>query len=108
MAEIEVSGYVKNETAVRIQDGQRTGQATTTSDTTADDAGDVMKFENSVRLFVNGDVGEESSFHADINLIHDGKGVNSDYKGHRNYTQNDWLRELYLDTSVSSWVFSYR
>ncbi|MES9900658.1 MAG: RNA polymerase-associated protein rapA [Sedimenticola sp.] len=105
MAEIEVSGYAKNETALRIQDGQRTGQATTTSDTTADDVGDVMKFENSVRLFVNGDVGEESSFHADINLIHDGKGVNSDYKGHRNYTQNDWLRELYLDTTAADWDF---
>ncbi|MES9882501.1 MAG: RNA polymerase-associated protein rapA [Sedimenticola sp.] len=105
MAEIEVSGYVKNETAFHIQDGQRTGQATTTLDTASDDVGDVMKFENSARFFVNGDIGEESSFHADINLIHDSKGVNSDYKGHRNFTQNDWIRELYLDTSASSWDF---
>ncbi|MES9902282.1 MAG: RNA polymerase-associated protein rapA [Sedimenticola sp.] len=105
MAEIEVSGYVKNETALYIQDGQRTGQATTTLDTAGGDAGDVMKFENSVRLFVNGDVGEESSFHADINLIHDAKGVNSDYKGHRNFTQNDWLREIYLDTTAADWDF---
>ncbi|MES9857541.1 MAG: RNA polymerase-associated protein rapA [Sedimenticola sp.] len=103
MAEIEVSGYVKNETAFHIQDGQRTGQATTTLDTASDDVGDVMKFENSARFFVNGDIGEESSFHADINLIHDSKGVNSDYKGHRNYTQNDWLREIYLDTTAADW-----
>ncbi|MES9881743.1 MAG: RNA polymerase-associated protein rapA [Sedimenticola sp.] len=103
MAEIEVSGYVKNETAFHIQDGQRTGQATTTLDTASDDVGDVMKFENSARFFVNGDVGEESSFHVDINLIHDNKGVNSDYKGHRNYTQNDWIRELYMDTELGGW-----
>ncbi|MEJ1438887.1 MAG: RNA polymerase-associated protein rapA [Candidatus Sedimenticola sp. (ex Thyasira tokunagai)] len=106
MAEIEVSGYAKNETSAFTSSGQMTGQGTTRTDTaTANDAGDLMKFENSVRLFVNGDLGEESSFHADINMIYDSKGVNSDYKGHRNYTQNDWIRELYVDTTAGDWDF---
>ncbi|MEW8044757.1 MAG: hypothetical protein G8D28_10640 [gamma proteobacterium symbiont of Phacoides pectinatus] len=103
LAEIEVSGYVKNETALFTGDGQRTGQAATTADTSSDDAGDLMKFENSARFFINGDIGEESSFHADLNLIYDAKGVNSDYRGHRSYTQNDWLRELYVDTRAADW-----
>ena len=65
-------------------------------------AGDALKFENSARLFLNGPVGEESSWHLDLNAIYDTKGVNSFYQGHQAYTQNDWFREGYFDTFVNT------
>ncbi|RDH88710.1 MAG: RNA polymerase-associated protein rapA [endosymbiont of Seepiophila jonesi] len=104
LAEVEISGYLKNETAVFTKSGQRTGQAKTMLDTAEHNAGDLLKFENSARIFFNGDIGEESSWHGELNLIYDTEGVD-DYKGHENYTQNDWFRELYLDTTAFDWDF---
>jgi len=102
-AEIEVSAELKNETAIFLQSGQVTGEAATMLDDSEHDAGDLMKFENSARIFINGDLGESSSWHAELRPAYDAKGVNSDYKGHKNYTQNDWLRELYADTRLGGW-----
>jgi len=75
------------------------------------DAGDVMKFENSARFFINGDLGENATWHGDINLIYDTEGVNGsagdgrwDFRGYEPYTQNDWLRELYIDTNLAGWL----
>jgi hypothetical protein len=103
VAEVEVSGYLKNETSVFTRDGQVTGEADTMLDQEEHDKGDLLKFENSARIFLNGYFGEVSSWHADLNLIHDTEGVNDDYKGHRLYTQHDYLRELYMDTSFFGW-----
>ncbi len=97
---IEINGFLKNETALFINDGQMTGEARTMLDDRHHDVGEAMKFENSARFFVNGEIGEASSWHADLNIICDSKGVNTDYTCHRSYTQNDWLRELYVDTSI--------
>lgn len=102
-AEVEISGYLKNETAVFTRDGQVTGEADTMLDQDGHDRGDLMKFENSARVFLNGYFGEESSWHADLNFIYDSEGVNDDYKGHKLYTQNDYLRELYVDTYLADW-----
>jgi hypothetical protein len=103
LAEVEVSGYLKNETAVFTKDGQVTGQAKSMLDKDGHDKFDLMKFENSARIFLNGFFGEESSWHGDLNFIYDSEGVNRDYKGHKLYTQNDWLRELYVDTYLADW-----
>ena len=105
LAEVEVSGYIKNETSVFSRSGQVTGEGKTMLDDSGHDSGDLLKFENSARMFVNGDLGEESSWHAEVNAIYDTEGVNSDYKGHLNYSQHDWLRELYIDTRFSDWDF---
>ena len=105
LAEVEVSGYIKNETSVFSRSGQVTGEGKTMLDDSGHDSGDVLKFENSARVFVNGDLGEQSSWHAEINAIYDTEGVNSDYKGHVNYSQHDWLRELYADTRFGDWDF---
>lgn len=102
---VDVSGYLKNETAVFTKDGQVTGEASTMLDDEGHDKWDLLKFENSARFFLNGDIGEESSWHGDLNIIYDSEGVNSDYKGHELYTQNDWLRELYVDTYGFGWDF---
>ncbi len=102
---IEVNGYVKNETSVFIQDGSVTGEQRNMLDDRQHSAGDVLKFENSARFFVNGLIGENSSWHADINMICDSKGVNTDYTCHKSYTQHDWLKELYVDTQLGDWSF---
>ncbi len=98
--DIELNGYVKVETSVFTHSGQKTGQAKTMLDATKDSAGNLMKFEPSARFFVNGPIGEDSSWHLDFNVICDTKGVNSDWRCHKNYTQNDWFREGYIDTSI--------
>ncbi len=100
-AEVETSVILKNETAVFFKQGIRTGEATDSLDTKGDGR-KIGKFENSAKIFFNGDIGEESSWHGELNLIYDAAAEN-DFKGHRNYTQNDWFRELYVDTTASGW-----
>ncbi|MCB1878304.1 MAG: RNA polymerase-associated protein rapA [Chromatiales bacterium] len=95
--EWEANGYFKNETAFFTRDGYTIGQANKFRNPTNEenDAGDLLKFENSVRVFANG-YGDTASIHLDLNLINNGKGVDR-YRGHRNYSQQDYLRELYVD-----------
>lgn len=98
--DIEVSGYVKNETSFFVKDGQTIGSEDSMLDLTGSDAGDVLKFENSARMFVNGRLGDDSSWHLDLNFICNSEAVNDDLKCHNSYTQYDWFRELYVDTST--------
>ncbi|MGD8956988.1 MAG: RNA polymerase-associated protein rapA [Chromatiaceae bacterium] len=104
-AGLEVSAELRNETAFYTGSGQVTGEARSTNDDRDHGGGDLMKFENSARIFINGDVGEESSWHAELRpVVVTGAAVpNDDYAYHRNYTQNDYLRELYMDTNVGDW-----
>jgi len=97
-----VSGFVKNETAALQKDGAFIGQKTKnlTETTEYNDSGDVVKFENTLKLFVNGDLGESSALHAELNLVVDPEGEGSHYEAHESYTQNDYLRELYVDTML--------
>ena len=102
-AEIEVSAVLKNETSFFTESGDVTGQARTTLGSDGHQQGDLMKFENSARIFINGDIGEESSWHAELRPVVDTEGTSPDYKYHRSYTQNDYLREAYVDTEVGDW-----
>jgi len=96
-----VSGFVKNETAALQGSGTFIGQATTDTDTTShNDGGDVIKFENTAKVFVNGDLTENAALHAELNFVYDTESTPNDYQGHMNYSQNDYLRELYVDTMV--------
>ena len=105
-AEVEVNGYVKNETSFFTVGGQATGQAKSSIDRgTENDTGDLLKFENSARIFLNGDINDNVSWHGDLNFIFDTEGVNADYKWHRRFTQHDYLRELYIDAIASDWDF---
>ena len=100
-AEVETTVVLKNETAVFQRDGMRTGEATSMLDN--DGAGHTFsKFENSARIFFNGDIGEESSWHGELNIIHDA-AAESGYKGYEAYSQHDWFRELYVDTTAAGW-----
>ncbi len=104
-AEFELTGYLKNETSVFITEGQTIGAGKTTFDNTNHAVGDILKSEFSARGFLNADLGENATVHAEVNLIFDSEGINSDYKGHNAYTQHDYLRELYIDTTVGDWDF---
>ena len=102
-AEVTTSAVLKNETAVFFRQGMRTGEA----DSMLDNSGDgrkISKFENSAKIFFNGDIGEQSTWHGELNLIYDAAAA-SGYKGHKNYSQNDYLRELYVDTNTNDWYF---
>ena len=100
-AEVETSAVLKNETAVFLKQGIRTGEAANVLDTKGDGR-TIGKFENSAKIFFNGDIGEESSWHGELNLIYDA-AAESGYKSHKNYSQNDWFRELYVDTTAGGW-----
>lgn len=93
----ELSGVAKNETALFTANGPVTGERTTITDTSEHDAGELLKFENSLNFFINGTFSEETMLHAQVNLVFESEGADG-YKDHQEYTQNDYLRELYLDT----------
>ncbi len=100
LADFEIAGELKNETSVFTNSGQVTGAAKSMlDDGDSHSGGDLMKFQNQVRFYLNGDVGEESSWHAELDVIYDNEAI-EDYKDYRRYSQNDFLRELYWDTNV--------
>ena len=103
VSEFEFTGYLKNETAIFLKDGQTIGQAKSMLDTEENSAGDVFKSETMLRGFANGDLTDNTSLHAEINLIYDSEGVNKSLRGHNAYTQHDYLRELYIDTVAGDW-----
>ncbi|MCB2262822.1 MAG: RNA polymerase-associated protein rapA [Candidatus Thiosymbion ectosymbiont of Robbea hypermnestra] len=99
---IRVSGFLQNRTALNFDDDLYVGEAVSTLDRSSEHAaGNALRFESAARLFFNGDLGGETSWHADINLIYDTEGANQYWRGHENYTQYDYLRELYLDTKFA-------
>jgi len=98
---LETSIVLKNETAYMLKDGIRTGEETSVTDTTGSGKG-VYKFENTAQVFVNGEIGENSSWHGEFKAVRDGKATNG-YKGHMNMSQQDYLRELYVDTTAGDW-----
>ena len=106
-AEISTFGYIKNETAIFVKDGQPTGsERSAVDDADTRTAGEAMKFENSARLFINGDITEDILWHGDINIIYDTKAIDDggvEYEGHRLYSQHDWLKELYVDWYADDW-----
>ncbi len=110
VAETTMKVELFNETAVYTKSGQTIGQATSVLDAgDKQSGGDLMKFENSAKIFLNGDIGEESSWHGEVKIIYDSEAVNDEdnggvnYKGHESYSQNDFFRELYVDTKISDW-----
>lgn len=105
--EIDWSGFIKNETAFFVKDGTPTGSATSYLDVENNvnkrSGGERFKFENTVKFFFNGDIGEESSWHAELNMMYNPDGVNDAYVAHELYTANDFFREFYIDTSIGDW-----
>lgn len=98
---IRVNGFLHNRTALGISDDRFIGEGASAPDTSSDHAaGNALRSETAVRLFLNGELGRETSWHADLNLIYDPRGANQYWRGHQVHTQYDYLRELYLDTRI--------
>jgi len=95
---LEVSGYVKTEVAVYTKDGQAINNPNSHK------RGDLHKGEGILKLFINSELGENSSFHSELQLATDTEGIDG-YKHHRNYTQYDYLREFYVDSAFAGWDF---
>lgn len=93
---LEITAELKSEFGYLTRNKQFIGEARTQRDASVrhDRA---YKWENSAKLFVNGELGENTSFHVEANAIYDHHGINSDWRGHRLYSQHDWLREAYVD-----------
>jgi len=95
----EVSGFVKNETAVLQDEGTFTGQATSPTDTTVyNDRESTIKSESTLKMYVNGDLTDKTSVHGELNLVKDTTAKGAHFKNNESYTQNDLMRELYVDT----------
>ncbi len=100
----DVSATLKNETSFFTSDGSTIGsQANSLDDSDTHDAGDRLKFETSARVFISDDISSDTSWYAELKLAYDAEGINKDYRGHRDYSQQDWLRELYMDTKLGDW-----
>ena len=109
-----VNAVIKNETAAFTKSGEVIGDrghqtttgtgatymGVTTASTPQHSSGDLLKSETSARIFVNGEIGEGSSLHAELRPVFDSQAANNDYEGHQNFTQADYLRELYIDTKL--------
>jgi len=90
--EWELNGVLKNETSVFLNSG-------TTYNGSSHSAGDLLKMENSINLFINGELSDNAALHIQGNLIHNNEGIDG-FRGHRSYSQHDYLREFYIDTTI--------
>jgi len=99
MADVTVSGKVTIEHGTLLTDGTTIGADTATSGFT----GYKNAFE--VRLFADGDISDNTTFHVETLGFNDDMSGNSGYNGVRSDTQRDGFRELYIDTSAigSGW-----
>ena len=97
---LSVYAVLKNESAVFVKSGTPTGSETSTRGGGAHNAGKLFKFETSLNVFANAQITPSSSVHAQLNLTYDPKADPNWYRGPKSYTQNDPLRELYLDTTL--------
>ncbi len=96
-AEFEISGEAKIEYDLFTEDGTVTGALE------PHEAGDALKTEASLKLFINADVGEESAFHAELLFAGDGEAASDRLEGGESYTQYEILREFYFDTMAGGW-----
>jgi hypothetical protein len=97
--DFELSGLISNETAFFVRDGATIGNKKNVFEANEHSAGDLWKFENRMRLFLNGGIGENSTLHAEGNFVMNPEGVNRRLQGHQLYSQYDYFRELYLDSA---------
>ncbi len=97
--EFEISGYLKNETSVFTNEGQTIGQARTTLDNNGHDQGEFYKSEFSFNIDANYKVDDTTKIHAQLRPVYDPEARDG-WKGHQLYSQQDWFRELFVDTKA--------
>ncbi len=97
--DLEFSSILSNESAIFIKDGTTVGDKNTVTDSNEHEIGDLWKFENRLRVFLNGQVLDNSSFHFEGNFVVNPRAKSDHFKDNLSYSQYDYFRELYLDSS---------
>ena len=99
-AEAEVTGKIVHESAAFTQSGIGIGAATTLGQTADSHGQDIFKMATHAKVFVDGDVSDSATYHVEINAF---KDLESDavFDSNESYTQNDLLREAYVDTETN-------
>ena len=95
-AEAEVTGQVIHESADYLYDGITTGT------TTAHD-NDKFKSETRIKVFVDGEVNDDMTYHIEAQGFKDPEAV-ANHQSSKSYTKRDPLREAYIDTNVNDWA----
>jgi len=95
-AEAEVTGKIVHESAKFTTSGTTIGAATAHGK-------DAFKQETSARIYIDGEVNDDATYHVELNLMKDGK-TGANYDGNESYTQRDALREAYVDTQQGDWA----
>ena len=112
------SAVIKNETAVFSNSGSVTGnftpdalagvaptQSVTKGTAISHSSGDTLKSETSARIFMNGEFDNGNTAHIELRPVYDSEAANSDYEAHQDYTQQDFLREAYVDTTTEDGTY---
>jgi hypothetical protein len=95
IAEAEVTGKIVYETAKFTNAGSTIGAA-------AAHGKEVFKSETSARIYIDGEVSDDATYHIELQGFTDGK-AGANYKGNEGYTQRDVVREAYVDTQQGDW-----
>lgn len=95
---VEASGELMSKIGVFTSKGA-SNNPKLNADGTADEhyAGELFRSELTAKLFLNQEIGDQTSWHSELQFNRDGNGVDG-YDASRLYSQFDWLRELYVDT----------
>jgi len=102
----EISGKITFENSKYTSSGINIGESKAPgsglgSDTTHNK--ETFKREASARIYFDGQAGEESNYHVELQAFNDDKAVGN-FGNSEEYTQRDPLREAYVDTSFNDWM----
>ena len=97
IAETQVSGKITHESAQFTKTGTTVGAAS------SHNKDDLFKQETSARIYIDGNVTDDSTFHVELQGFTDDK-IQGSHGRNEFYTQRDPLREAYIDTNVGDWA----
>jgi len=66
-------------------------------------SGDIFKTETMLKLYMDGDLNDDSTYHIEFNGYLNPKAVTGN-DDNESYTQRDVLREAYVDTNIGDWA----
>jgi len=106
-AEPEISYKLIHESAAFANDGALIGATSTNayldSATKKHSSGDLFKSESTLKIYMDGEVNPDSTYHVELNLMNDGEAVDG-FDSNESYTQRDPFREAYIDTNLNDWA----
>jgi len=103
----EISFKLIQENAAFTNDGALIGATSTNaysdSATTKHSSGDTFKSETSLKVYMDGEINPDNTYHVELNLMKDTDAA-SGFNDNEAYTQRDPLREAYVDTNYNDWA----